>query len=69
MTRHGVYVWLQPDVWRTLLRLAEERSCSLGKLIEHLVMAELERRGCEIDPDELRIYRRSLDDESLFRRL
>lgn len=69
MARHGVYVWLQSDVRRTLLGLAEERGCSLGKLIEHLLMAELERRGCEIDPDEQRIYRRSLDDESLFRRL
>jgi len=68
MAHHGVYVWLQSDVRRALQRLAAERGCTLGKMIEHILMAELERRECEIDPDELRIYRRSLDDESLFRR-
>ncbi len=59
MGRHGVYIWLLPGVRRALIGLATEQACSLGRLIERILVDELRRQGCELDPDDLDAYRRA----------
>ena len=60
MGRLGVYVWLLPSVHKAPKLLAQERSCSVGKLIERMVVTELQARGCELDQDDLRAHQWSL---------
>ena len=57
MGRLGVYVWLLPSIHRALRLLAEEQQCSVGKLIERMLVTELQARGCKLDGDDLHAYR------------
>ena len=66
MGRHGVYVWLLPSVRRALIGMATDRACSLGRLIEHILMDELDRQGCAIDGDDLDAYRRSCKRDRMY---
>ena len=60
MGRFGVYVWLLPSIHKALKRLARERACSIGKLIERMVVTELKAQGCELDRQDLHAHWRSL---------
>lgn len=66
MARFGVYVWLLPSVRRALNQLAQDRACSLGRMIEHIVMDELNRRGAELDRDDLDAYHRTERRERMY---
>ena len=60
MKRFGVYVWLLPSIHKTLQQLARESACSIGALIERMVVTELKAQGCELDQRDLRAHWRSL---------
>lgn len=59
MSRYGVYVWLLPGVRQTLKKMADDQACSVGKVVERIVMNELLRQGREgeIGADDLEAYR------------